>query len=269
VEYVDHTGSYLVTDSGALIRPAPPPSGERRPPPAPPPRLRSPPPRPDTPPSMRASLPLLALLALAVGLAGCRGMRSGSPPIHPNLNMDFSEAFKPQSPNPFFADNAAMRPPVPGTVARERVRTSENAPFYLGRSADGAFVGAAPVAVTPAVLARGEERYEIFCSVCHGSSGDGRGIIMAGNGGQGYGYTPAPTFHSEYLQGVADGYLYSVIANGIRNMPSYGHQLSVADRWAVVMHVRALQRSQGAAEGDVPQQELMRLQTANPNITLQ
>ena len=209
----------------------------------------------------------LALLGLAaLGLAGCRGMTSERPPIHPVLNMDFQERFEEQEANPFFADGAAMRPPVPGAVARGRLRTTANAPAELGRDAGGGFVASIPVPVTMAMLQRGQERYAIYCAVCHGDAGDGRGIVMTGNGGQGFGYTPAPTYHSDYLRGVPDGYLYEVITNGVRTMPSYAHQLPPADRWAVVAYVRALQRSQSAGLADIPEPERRRLATENPNI---
>ena len=83
--------------------------------------------------------PILLLSALLVALTGCRGTLSDDPPIHPNLNMDFTESFEAQEANPFFEDGAAMRPPVPGTVKRTGLRTTENAPYYLGRTADGAY----------------------------------------------------------------------------------------------------------------------------------
>ena len=101
---------------------------------------------------------------------------------------------------------------------------------------------------TRELLLRGQERYNIFCSVCHGKSGDGQGIIMTGN----YGYTPAPSYHDERLREATDGYLYDVIANGVRNMPGYAQQVPVADRWAIVAYLRALQRSQNATEADIP-----------------
>ena len=182
-------------------------------------------------------------------------MKSDDAPIHPNLNMDFQEKFEAQEANPFFADGAAMRPPVAGTVARGQLRTTGNADVEYGRTASGGFVGDIPLEVTPALLERGQERYLIFCSVCHGPSGDGQGVIMVGNAGQGYGYTPAPTYHSDYLRGIEDGYLYNVIANGVRSMPSYGHELPVDDRWAVVAYIRALQTSQNATEADIPLEE--------------
>ena len=180
-------------------------------------------------------------------------MESGEPPIHPNPNMDWQESFKPQEKNTFFADNAAMRKPPAGTVARGFLR--EDTRFYAGRTETGEYVERAPVPVTRELLERGQERYDIYCEVCHGKAGDGNGIIMTGTSsitGEGYGYTPAPTYHSERLRNVTDGYMYDVIANGIRNMPGYAQQIPVADRWAIVAYVRALQRSQNAQEGDVP-----------------
>lgn len=173
-------------------------------------------------------------------------MDSDEPPVHLNLNMDFQERFDPQEANPFFADNRSMRPPVPGTVARGTLR--EDVAFYEGRTEGGSFVEEMPLPTTRELLTRGQSRYNIFCAPCHGGAGDGEGIITTG----GYGYTPAPTYHSDRLRDVADGYLYDTIANGVRTMPSYGHQVPPADRWAIVAYIRALQRSQYASPEDVP-----------------
>lgn len=192
----------------------------------------------------------VGLLAGALLLGGCRGTESRRPPVHPNLNMDMQNRFDPQEANPLFADNAAMRKPPSGTVARGMLR--EDARYYAGRTEDGEYVEQMPVPVTQALLERGQERYEIFCTVCHGGAGDGNGIIMTGN----YGYTPAPTYHSERLRDVTDGYIYDVITNGVRNMTGYAQQIPVADRWAIVAYVRALQRSQNADAADVPQSVL-------------
>lgn len=200
-----------------------------------------------------------AMLLLAFSLTGCRGTRSEKPPIHPNLNMDFGANFKAQRANPFFADGASMRQPVPGTVARGHLVTLEDVPYQYGRTADGGYVATFPGEYTEAMLARGQERYQIYCSVCHGDSGDGAGIIMVGNSGQGYGFVPAPTFHSDYLRDVPDGYLYDVIVSGVRTMPAYRHQVQIDDRWAIVAHVRALQRSQAASADDLPTHEAQRL----------
>lgn len=215
---------------------------------------------------MTFRLPLLALLG-AAALSGCRGMTSEAPPIHPNLNMDFVERFEAQEPNGLFADRAAMRQPVAGTVPRGGLRTTANAPFYYGRTAEGGYVEEIPFEVTASVLGRGQERYNIYCTPCHGIAGDGRGIVAVGNGGLGYGFQ-VPSYHTEGLRAREDGYIYDVIQNGINTMPSYGHQINPADRWAIVAYVRALQRSQAAGAADLPETERERLATQNPNVTL-
>lgn len=211
---------------------------------------------------------LVVAVALPLALTGCRGMKSERSPIHINPNMDHQERFEEQEANPFFADGSSMRMPVPGTVARGFLRTTANAPFELGREASGQFVAASPLNADPGLLERGRERYDIYCTPCHGYSGDGRGIIMAGNGGQGYGFVPAPTYHSDFLRDAPDGYIYDVMANGVRSMPSYGHEIAPADRWAIVAYIRALQLSQNAGAENVPQPELDRLATSNPNVNV-
>lgn len=199
----------------------------------------------------RVFVPVILLLLFF--LTGCRGMESKRTPIEVNPNMDFQLRFDPQEANPFFADNRSMRLPVPGTVARGLLR--EDTPFYMGRASNGSYLQDMPVPITRALLERGQDRYGIFCSVCHGPAGDAQGIIMVGTStltGGGYGMTPAPTFHDDRLRQVEDGYLFDVITNGIRNMPAYGPQIPVLDRWAIVAYVRALQRSQHATVEDVP-----------------
>ncbi len=208
-----------------------------------------------------------ALLVALVALSGCRGMTSSKPPIHPNLNMDFVQRFEAQEPNPFFADGASQRPPVAGTGRRGGLVTTANAPFYYGRDAGGGLVSTIPIEVTPALLERGQERYGIYCSVCHGGAGDGRGIIAVGNGGLGYGFQ-IPSYHTDALRAQPDGHLYDVILNGINTMPSYGHEMRPSDRWAVVAYVRALQRSQNAGAADAPATERERLATENPNVAV-
>lgn len=210
----------------------------------------------------------IAVVALPLALTGCRGMKSERTPIHPNPNMDHQQRFEEQEANPFFENGASMRMPVSGTVARGHLRTTANAPFELGRDASGQFVAANPMDVSAALLARGQERFNIYCTPCHGFVGDGRGIVMAGNGGQGFGFVPAPTYHSEFLRGVPDGYIYDVMANGVRSMPSYGHEIPPTDRWAIVAYIRALQRSQDARPDDVPEPERARLATSNPNVNV-
>lgn len=208
---------------------------------------------------------LLTFAALALALTGCRGMESEDPPVHLNQDMDFQERFDAQEANPFFADNAAMRKPVSGTVPRGLLR--ENSALHTGRTEDGVLVETTPISVSEAVVRRGKERYDIYCSVCHGLAGDGEGIIMTGD----YGYTPAPTFHADRLRNQEpDGHFFDVISNGVRSMPGYASQIAVRDRWAIVTYIRALQRSQNASESDLPESALVEIeQGQSANITVE
>lgn len=191
---------------------------------------------------------LFAAVALPLVLSSCRGEKFESQPVHPNMNMDQQKRFEPQEQNEFFADNRAMRQPVDGTVARGHLK--EDTQYYEGINEDSSFVEDIPMEVSKAFMYRGKESYEVYCTPCHGITGDGNGIIMTNN----YGYVPAPSFHIDRLRNIEDGYIYSVIANGIRNMPAYASQIQVEDRWAIVSYVRALQRSQNVPEEEVRQQ---------------
>ncbi len=191
---------------------------------------------------------LLAVLTLA--LFACRGEKFERQPVHPNMNMDQQKRFEAQEENTFFEDNRSMRMPVEGTVSRGNLR--EDLAYYEGRNEDGSYVENMPVDVTKSFLRRGQKQYNIYCAPCHGQTGDGRGIIMVG----GYGYVPAPTYHQQRLRQVEDGYLYSTIAEGIRTMPSYAHQVKVRDRWAIVAYIRALQHSQNVPEAQMQQYDV-------------
>jgi mono/diheme cytochrome c family protein len=109
------------------------------------------------------------------------------------------------------------------------------------------------VTVDARLLARGHERYAVFCAPCHGLSGHGDGMVArrADRLQQGT-WTPPSSFHVEPVSARPVGHLFNTITNGIRTMPAYGSQVGVADRWAIVAYVRALQRSQRASIDDVP-----------------
>lgn len=192
----------------------------------------------------------IAAVAVPVLLAGCRGQKFEHQPVHPNMNMDQQRRFEAQEKNPFFADGRSMRMPVEGTVARGNLR--EDKAYYQGINPDSSFVAEIPVEVTRSFLERGQKQYNIYCTPCHGLTGDGQGIIMTGQ----YGFVPAPSYHQDRLRNVEDGYLYSTISNGIRNMPSYAHQVEVEDRWAIVAYIRALQRSQYVPEEQMQQYDV-------------
>lgn len=178
-------------------------------------------------------------IASAVGAAGCaRGCTSGRPPIHLNPSMDDQPKVRPQAASTFFYDGAAMRQPVPGTIAIGELK--EDPVFFTGKDASGQFVAASPVAADERVLARGHERYEIYCQPCHDSRGDGRGILFQ------RGKVPTASFHQEKVLNYTDGQLFDVITNGTGLMAGYRWPIPPADRWAIVSHVRTLQRERQA-----------------------
>jgi mono/diheme cytochrome c family protein len=95
-------------------------------------------------------------------------------------------------------------------------------------------------------LARGQQRYDIYCAPCHGVAGDGAGLVSKRAERRGFSALIAPTLHDDRIRQMPDGQLYGTITNGIRNMPAYGHNVSQDDRWAIVTYVRALQISQAS-----------------------
>ena len=169
-------------------------------------------------------------------LFGCQGMPSKKPPIHLNPNMDNQEKFKPQESNPFFKNNMSMRTPVEGTVARGYLY--DDSSFYYGKNNDGGFVSKASdvIDVDESFILRGKERYNIYCSVCHGYTGDGNGLVAQNDE---YPLIPTSLF-SNTLDDKNDGYFFDVISNGVRNMPGYSHQIGIEDRWAIVSYIKAL-----------------------------
>jgi len=178
-------------------------------------------------------------------LLSCRGQKTEKPPMRTQLNMQFQDRFNAQEENTFFENGMAMRMPVEGTVARGTMRN--DTALFEGVDDNGDFVDEIPFELTRDFIYRGKERYDIYCQVCHGGSGNGQGIIMTGQ----YGFVPAPTFHRDVSYDMPDGEFYSAITNGIRTMPSYASQIKVEDRWAIVAYVRALQKSQ-----NVPEEEM-------------
>ncbi|HCW76415.1 MAG TPA: quinol:cytochrome C oxidoreductase [Candidatus Marinimicrobia bacterium] len=188
---------------------------------------------------------LIAALSLAI-LAGCyRGQPSSKPPIHLNPNMDTQEKYKPMGESKFYEDHLDMRTPPEGTVARGELRADKI--LYEGKNPDGSLVLTNPLPVSTALLKTGQERFNIYCSPCHGGAGDGKGIMTK------YRYPVPPTnLHDQRLIDSPDGHFFDVITHGIRNMPLYAHQIPVETRWAIVAYVRALQLSQNASLADVP-----------------
>ncbi len=150
---------------------------------------------------------------------------------------------KPYMATSFFADGMVARPRVPGTISQSQVLADEH--FYTGQ-VDGEFVTTFPFPVTIQVLRRGQDRFNVFCSPCHGRVGNGLGMI------QRRGLVPPANYHVDRLREIPVGYMFDVITNGFRNMYAYGPKIPPEDRWAIIAYVRALQLSQNASCDDVP-----------------
>lgn len=222
-------------------------------------------------PTIVAAAVLAAGLAMTLSMTGCRGDRSEERPRQFFPDMDNSPKFKPQTETDFFADGRAMRPPAQGTVAfgafsfaEESIRDdadwaqpflrerqdmlAEDTTMYTGLNADGTSVAMMPMELTNELLARGEERFNIYCAACHGYAGDGMGMV-----GRRWS-APVPSFHDAKYKDRGeptgtDGHLFHIARNGLKHpdgryrMPGYGHALTAEDTWAVVAHIRVLQQA--------------------------
>lgn len=177
----------------------------------------------------------------AVSVLGFRGTKTTKRPLEIFDDMDHMPKYHPQAESSFFADGRTDRLPVPGTVARGTFEPDA----YKATGKNGeAYGNGFPIEVTQAAMERGEERYNIYCTPCHGAAGDGQGRTAA------FGMTAIANLTAAPYTDMADGELYHYIANGSRSgrMFGYKEKLSVEDRWKVVLYVRALQR---AANGSV------------------
>lgn len=199
---------------------------------------------------MTRFIPILVALVGLSALAGCRGQVSEEPPIVPIRNMYDQPRYDPQEGSDFFQDGRTMRPPVEGAIAREMEPDSTIA---TGRSEDdSAWLLEVPAQVVQrgggmeAVVERGQDRYEIYCAPCHGIAGDAEGLVANRAVERGFAALKPPSFHDDRIRHMPDGQLYATITNGIRNMPSYRHNVPQDDRWAIVTYVRALQISQAS-----------------------
>ena len=194
-------------------------------------------------------------------IARARALRSSKPRVHIFQGMDEQAKYKDQATNALFKDRRSMRPRIPGTVARGALRDDDH--YYRGQvqvDGKGQWAPRFPdqVEVTEALVLRGKERFEIACATCHGLGGDGDGPVAVRaeklDAAQ-WGWIPPLSLHSDTVRERTVGFLYNVITNGIRTMPAYGPQVTVADRWAIVAYLRALQFSRRASIEDVPVEE--------------
>jgi mono/diheme cytochrome c family protein len=151
----------------------------------------------------------------------------------------------------FFNDERSARPLVEGTVARGHLREDEL--MYTGK-VKGEDAAVFPMRVDAAVMARGQERFNIYCSPCHGRTGQGDGMIVR------RGYRRPPSMHQDRLRNAPVGHFFDVMTNGFGAMPDYASQIKVEDRWAIIAYIRALQLSEHATLDDVPPADRSRIQ---------
>jgi hypothetical protein len=196
-------------------------------------------PRNISPPGMEAVRPRPAkrsrgqfsIILAVLALTGCR------------QDMQDQPRFKPLAESDFYSDLRSARPPVDGTVARGQLY--EDSYFYTGKIGNNPGDNL-PFPVTGEVLARGRERFNIYCAPCHSRLGDGNGMIVQ------RGFRAPPSFHTERLRKAPLGYFFDVMTNGFGAMPDYASQIPPRDRWTIVSYIRALQLSQAATMADLP-----------------
>ena len=175
----------------------------------------------------------------SIVVAGCR------------QDMHDQPKYIPLRESAFFNDDRSARPLVEGTVARGHLHDDEL--LYTGK-ARGEDATVFPFAVTADVMTRGQERFNIYCSPCHGRTGQGDGMVVR------RGYRRPPSLHQDRLRTAPAGHFFDVITNGFGAMPDYAAQVRAEDRWAIVAYVRALQLSEHATVADVPAAERDRIQ---------
>jgi cbb3-type cytochrome c oxidase subunit III len=219
---------------------------------------------------IRGFLLIFLLIGIAgVAVFGFRGQKSTGSPIEVFPDMVRQPKVRAQAPFGFFSDDRGARPPVNGTVpigyempkpqtiatpaaavpipdVHPRLGFSVGTDYYdTGKMGDRWGTGI-PVSVTPQFIERGRERFNITCAMCHGATGAGDGITKQ------YGLTTVVTLLDERIRKMADGEIFNTITNGKNTMLAYGPNIMVADRWAIICYLRALQRSQNATAADVP-----------------
>ena len=222
---------------------------------------------------LRAFFLIFGLIAVTiVAIAGFRGEHTTRQPWEIFPDMVRQMKVRAQAPLGFFADKRGARIPVAGTVPigyampnpniapvagaaavpgeqkeTQRVSFSVGTDYYnTGKMSATNWGTGIPIAVTPELMLRGQQRFNINCAICHGSVAGGNGMAKQ------YGLATIVSLQDERIRTMADGEIFDTITHGKNTMMSYGPNVNVADRWAIIAYLRALQRSQNAAAGDVP-----------------
>lgn len=215
-------------------------------------------------------------VVVVLAMAGLRGAKSTRPPIELFPDMDRQPKVKAQTPSGFFADGRAARKPVEGTVplgytmpqhkAEEGAQPKPGSPYNniifagtpgyadTGKMGDNWGTGI-PFDVTIDVMNRGQQRFGIYCAVCHGATGAGNGIAHK------FGMNTVQSLLQDRIRIMSDGEIFDTISHGKNTMLGYGDRIQVPDRWAIIAYVRALQKSQGGATlSDVPDADRAKLE---------
>jgi hypothetical protein len=184
---------------------------------------------------------MCAAVGLLLVCAGCR------------LDMQVQPRYNPYDATGFFDDGQSARMPVAGTVPREELTMGPQELLYTGKM-NGAPAEVFPFPITREVLERGRDRFNIYCTPCHGLSGDGDGMIVQ------RGFRRSPSFHIERLRAAPVGYFFDVITNGQGAMYHYGYRVPPRDRWAIISYIRALQLSRQVSINELSETERKKLQ---------
>ena len=219
---------------------------------------------------IRGFLLVSLLFAIAiVAIFGFRGQRSTGSPLEVFPDMVRQMKVRAQAPLGFFADGRGPRLPVAGTVPigyempkpqtvanpaaagaipeeHSRIAFSVGTDYYDTGKMGGQWGTGLPIKVTPELMERGRQRFNITCAMCHGPTAAGNGITKQ------YGLATVVSLQDDRIRKMADGEIFNTITNGKNTMMAYGPNLTVADRWAIIAYLHALQRSQGATPADVP-----------------
>ncbi|HXT12355.1 MAG TPA: cytochrome c [Candidatus Angelobacter sp.] len=197
-------------------------------------------------------------VAAVIGIAGKRGSLSRKTPLYIFPDMKRELKLRPMEPNDFFPNGVSSQLPPEGTFARSKplmvgdkaVYPYEDSPVWTGcEPGTTNFVDTNPFPITETLLRRGQERFNIYCSPCHGREADGNGIAKK------FGVATVANLQDPRIMKYRDGEIFYVITHGRNTMGAYGPNVPVGDRWAIIAYLRALQLSHVATINDVPQEE--------------
>ena len=194
-------------------------------------------------PKLRNSILLLSAALSCLALTACRD------------DMHNQPRYKPLAASEFFADHRSARQPVEGTVARGHLRIDEAR--YTGKIS-GEDIDQFPIPIAKADIERGQSRFNVYCTPCHGRLGDGNGMVVL------RGFRQPPSYYSDKLMRAPVGHFFDVMTNGFGAMPSYASRVEPDDRWRVAAYIRALQLSESAKLSDVPADQRQTLPVEPP-----